>query len=208
MKKIILSALALFAFGFANAQDTKEATGGKGFTNGDVYVSGAVGFSSQKTGDFKNNSFTIAPSVGFFVTDNISIGGRIGYTSATGDQDVTGDGDIFEVKTSTIEVGAFGRYYTTPSSDFSFFGELGVAYMSQKSELTDVDGSDSTTNGFGIALSPGVSYFISSNFALEASIGALSYTSVKPDADGAESTNTFGLNVDLTNINLGLVYKF
>jgi opacity protein-like surface antigen len=205
MKKIILSAIALVAFGFANAQDATTATGGKGFANGDVFISGSVGFSSSSTGDFKSNSFNITPMVGFFVSDNIAIGGMIGYASSTQDEF---DGlDIFEVKENTFSVGAFGRYYTTPSSDFSFFGELGIAYATSKQEVEGVDG-ESKTNGFGFALSPGVSYFISNNFALEASIGALSYTSAKPDADGAESTDTFGLELNLTDIQLGLVYKF
>ena len=205
MKKIILSAFALFAIGFANAQEKSEE--GKGFSNGDVVISGTVGFSSTKTGDFKTDSFTIMPGVGFFVSDNIAIGGTIGYTSGTSTQDLSGAGDFFDVKTNAFVVGAFGRYYATPASDFSFFGELSVAYSTAKSE---VDGTDleSKANGFGIGVSPGVSYFISSNFALEASIGALSYNTTKPDFDGAESTNTFELNLDLTNVTLGLVYKF
>ncbi len=36
MKKILLSALAVMAFGFANAQDSESA----GFSKGDLFVSG------------------------------------------------------------------------------------------------------------------------------------------------------------------------
>jgi len=205
MKKIILSAAAIFAFGFASAQET-EGTGGKGFANGDVFISGSVGFSSESQGDFKSNSFNIMPQVGFFVSDNIAIGGLIGYTSTTSDE--FDGGDFFEVKTNTLAIGAFARYYATPASDFSFFGELGAAYLTASSEF-DVPGStENKANGFAIALSPGVSYFISDNFALEASIGALQYTTVKPDFDGAESTDTFELELNLTDIQFGLVYKF
>jgi outer membrane protein W len=207
MKKIILSAAALLVFGFANAQDKAESNGGKGFSNGDVFVTGSVGYSSETTGDVKSNSFTVSPAVGFFVTENIAIGGMIGYESSTGDQDISGEGDFFEVKTNTFSIGAFGRYYATPASDFSFFGELGLAYATSKSEASDLD-IESKANGFGVAVSPGVSYFISSNFALEATIGALSYSSMKPDFDGAEATNNFDLNLDLTNVTFGLVYKF
>ena len=81
MKKIILSAVALFAFGFANAQEATTTTGGKGFSNGDIFITGAVGFSSQKTGDFKTNTMEISPSVGFFVTENIAIGASLGYAT-------------------------------------------------------------------------------------------------------------------------------
>lgn len=61
MKKVILTVAAIFAFGFANAQETTEG----GFANGDVFITGAVGFGSSKTGEAKTNSFEVSPSVGF-----------------------------------------------------------------------------------------------------------------------------------------------
>ena len=45
MKKIILTVAAVFAFGFANAQDKKEDSGA-GFSNGDAYISGSFGINS------------------------------------------------------------------------------------------------------------------------------------------------------------------
>ena len=54
MKKVLLSAVALFAFGFANAQEGSTAAG---FSQGDVFVSGGVGFSSTSAGDDKTNGF-------------------------------------------------------------------------------------------------------------------------------------------------------
>lgn len=198
MKKIILSAAALFVFGLANAQDkTETTTGGKGFANGDVFVSGSVGFSSTSSGDVDSSTFTIAPRVGFFVSENIAIGGRLGYTSTT---------EFDEDKVNTLEVGGFGRWYATPASDFSIFAELGINYMSTSFEP---DGGDtSKTNGFNIAVSPGISYFVANNWAIEATLGALSYETSKPDADGAESTDTFGLNLNLESIGFGVIYKF
>ena len=79
MKKVLLSAVALLAFGFANAQE--EGKGNGGFAKGDVFVSGAVTFGSSKTGDFKANAFEIAPKVGYFVTENIAVGASVGFQS-------------------------------------------------------------------------------------------------------------------------------
>ena len=209
MKKIILSAAALFVFGFASAQDKTETTeGGKGFANGDIFVTGSVGFTSESTGDFKSNSFNITPMVGFMVSDNIAIGGMLGYMSETSDQDLSGEGDVFEVKTNTFSIGAFGRYYATPASDFSFFGQASFAYLTSSTEIDFPGSEEAKSTGFGLEIAPGVSYFIGSNWAIEATIGALSYNTVKPDGDDAESTDTFGLNLNLQDINLGLVYKF
>ena len=62
MKKIILSIVAVLAFGLTNAQDKKDF----GFSKGDVYVSGSFSTSSKSGQDAV---IVIAPSVGFFVSD-------------------------------------------------------------------------------------------------------------------------------------------
>lgn len=196
MKKIIFAAAALFAFGFANAQDKKESEGGKGFANGDVFISGSFGISSSKEGDLKTNGFEIMPRVGFFVSENIAIGGQIGYESTKVDNGVA------DATTNALSIGAFGRYYMTPASDFSLFGQLGVNYR------TAEDAAEVKTNGFEVALAPGVSYFLSDNWAIEASIGVLGFSSEKEDVDGAENRTTFGLGLDMEDINFGLIYKF
>ena len=196
MKKIILTVAAVCAFGFANAQDSK---GGKGFANGDVFISGSAGIFSTKEGEDKISGFEVSPKLGFFVSDNIVFGGAIGFQESKNTSGVT------EAKASTISAGLFGRYYATPASDFSVFGELGLNYLSSKVDNGFTDGK---ANGFSVVLSPGVSYFISEHFALEAAIGVLSYSTVKPDVDGADSTDTFQFGLGLNDISLGLVYKF
>ena len=200
MKKVLLSVAALLAFGMASAQDDKAAEGGKGFSNGDIFMTGAVGISSEKTGDVKTTDFTIAPSVGMFVSDNIAVGLQVGFSSSKEENPPAED-----LKTTMFMVGAFGRYYTTPKNDFSFFAQLGVMYGTQKVEQ---DPNELKTNVFGASLTPNISYFVSEHFALEAGFGALSYSNSKPDVDGAESTNNFELGLDLTSINFGLTYKF
>ena len=198
MKKVILTVAAIFAFGFANAQETTEG----GFANGDVFISGAVGFGSQKQDDAKTSSFEVAPSVGFFVTPNIALGGRLGFIS-TKDETTP-----IEAKSNEFSIGVFGRYYVTPASKFSLFGELSADYRTRKTEV-DVPGSEDVKyNGFGVQVAPGVSYFIAKNFALEATWGVLGYTSDKLDEDNAEAVNSFNFGLDLRDINLGLIYKF
>ncbi|KQS47304.1 hypothetical protein ASG38_07560 [Flavobacterium sp. Leaf359] len=200
MKKIVLTVAAVFAFGFANAQEETS----EGFKKGDVFISGAVGFGSTKTGDFKTSDFEIAPSVGYFVTENIALGVAFGYGSSKIDNGVA------DAKNSTLSVGAFGRYYFTPASKFSIFGQLGVNYMSYDDEFNLEAGTlaDSKGNGFGVAVAPGVSYFLAKNFAIEATFGILSYETLNPDEDGVDSTNGFNFGLDMRDIRLGLVYKF
>lgn len=213
MKKIIFTVAAIFAFGFANAQDTKE-TSGEGFTKGSVFLSGSAGFSSKTFGDEKENTFNFSPRVGFFVSNNIAIGIALGF-EGTKTEEFNGP-SFDEITTSDFSIGAFGRYYFTPASKFSVFGELGFNVVSGKIEFDSTIGnttvsSEFKANGFNIGLAPGVSYFISDSWALEAKWGMLSYNTTEPDAPAgftSESTDTFSLGLDLDDLSLGLVYKF
>lgn len=195
MKKLlIVGAVALFAS--MNAQETETV----GFAKGNTFITGAVGFGSEKTGDEKENTFTIAPSAAYFITSNVALGARVGYANTK----VEEGND--EVKTDAFTAGVFGRYYWMPASKFSIFAELGANYGTTSTKVT---GSDKfKSNGFGIEFAPGINYFLNKNFALEAKWGVLGYNSVKPDVDGATATNNFGFGVNLSDINLGLVYKF
>lgn len=206
MKKLLLTAAALFTIAFANAQD-EPAT--QGFSKGDVFISGGAGFLSTKTGNEKANGFNISPRAAYFVTSHIAVGALLSYAHTKQDGNYT----TAEQKDNVFQANAFGRYYFTPASNFSFFGELSAGYLTSKQEY-EADGYTLKRNGFSAALTPGISYFVSSHFAIEASLGILSYNSVKPKRTSpngnntGDATNTFNLGVNLTNINFGLVYKF
>lgn len=70
MKKIILTAAAVFAFSFANAQEAKSF----GFVKGDVTLTGNV--TSVTDGET-----ILSPSLAYFVSDKISIGAGISSKS-------------------------------------------------------------------------------------------------------------------------------
>ena len=118
MKKLMLvGAVALFTA--VNAQETST----EGFAQGNTFITGAVGFNSVKTGNVKENNFTISPSIGYFVTPNVALGARVGYNNGTEDNGVV------KSTLDTFTAGVFGRYYWMPASKFSIFAELGVDYM-------------------------------------------------------------------------------
>lgn len=192
MKKLLLTAAAVFAFGFANAQEG-------GFAKGDIFVSGAFGINSEKTGDAKSSGFEIEPKVGFFVTENIAIGGKLGYRTEN-EENAFGNKTTDE---AALTIGAFGRYFFTPASKFSLFGQLGVDYSSIDNKLADDQEKET-----GINLGLGLNYFVSKNFSIEATWAGLGYTSNDNGGNGADKTNSFGLGADLRSINFGLTYKF
>lgn len=201
MKKIILTVVALSVFGFANAQNKKESN--LGFVKGDVFVSGALKFGSDsKVSYYKQDSFVFAPSVGYFVTDNIALG--VNFDVGSGSVQATSTSG--KSKTSTFAAGLAGRYYFTPASQFTLFAELGAAFGMVKS--TPVLGNITKVNSFGVALAPGLDYFVSKNFSLETKIALLSYTSSKGDWTGAEKASSVRFGADWTSFTFGANYKF
>ncbi|WP_445719884.1 outer membrane beta-barrel protein [Flavobacterium sp.] len=198
MKKVLLSAVALLAFGFANAQEEEKANGG--FAKGDVFVTGAFTLGSEKTGDVKSSSFEIAPQVGYFLTENIAIGGKLGYMSSKAENSF---GDTEDM--AGFAVGAFGRYYFTPASQFSLFAQLGVDYSSMEDKLA----TDYKESEFGLGLGAGLNYFVSSNFSIEAGVAVLGYSSNdNGGASGVDSTNSFSFGGDWRAVTFGVNYKF
>lgn len=200
MKKIVLS-LALMAFGFMNAQETSNMpTNSTGFATGDVFITGSVGIGSEATGDNSTNSFRVMPKAGYFINPNVALGAAVGYSKST-----TESPGVRDVENREFAIGVFGRYYVTPASGFSVFGELGVDYINS---TIDAGIAEDTSNAVRVGIAPGVNYFISQHFALEATFGILSFRTDNPEADGVESTDNFNLGLNFTDINIGLIYRF
>lgn len=198
MKKLMLvGAVALFAT--ANAQESNST---EGFAQGSTFITGAVGYTSESFMDETVSGFTISPSVGYFVSPNIAVGAKLGYTNTKEEE------GSFEATTDIFTAGLFGRYYWMPQSKFSIFAELGADYRNITADSNVPNFTEYKANGFGVQLAPGMNYFLNSNFALEAKIGVLGYSSDKPDYDGAEATENFNIGLNLNDITLGLVYKF
>lgn len=179
MKKIILSAIAVCAFGFAQAQDK----GAEGFSKGNVYASGTLSSKSVKGGD-SSSEFT--PAVGYFVSDNISVEGMFS-TSKNGD-----------AKSSGFGVGA--AYHFNPSNQFSTHADLD--FMSGSTD----DGAGAKAKVSDISLGYGFNYFVSKHFAIHGDMAAISMSSVTPDGGTAVKTTEIGVNLE--NISVGLTYKF
>lgn len=201
MKKIILSVVAVMAFGFANAQDKKE--GGAGLASGDLYLSGTVNISSASTGDAKDNGFTIAPGVGYMLSDNLALEGSLGYSSAK-ETNAAGD-DVLDQ--SGIELSAGVRYFFTPANAFSLSIGGGLSYGMFTDKALVAGADDVKVTAISLNVPVGLHYFVSDNFAITTTWGGLGYSTAKSDIDGADATNGFELGLDMSSISFGLIYK-
>ena len=95
------------------------------------------------------------------------------------------------------------EYFWTPASQFSLSLGANLSYMSNKLEA----GGGSVTGktmSFNIPL--GMNYFVSNDFALTSSWGGFGYSS-DDNYGGSEKTTGFNLNLDLSSIKFGLLYK-
>lgn len=102
----------------------------------------------------------ISPKIGYFVDDNLMLGGvvNLGFSK---------DGPI---KTTTYGIQALGRYYLSPGEKGvdnllkhgRFFAEANAGFAGWNTK------PGPTTNGFAFGFGPGYSYFLTPNVALEA----------------------------------------
>ena len=162
MKKIILSAIAVFAFGFANAQDA--ADGGQ-TAKGKWLIEANTGFGAitpantsfgyASQGDFKTMS--LGAEGGYFVMDNLAIKLGIGYNSI--------DNGVADANGFAYKVGA--KYYikgmipvqvdySGASGDFYKIGEETPSYLGVQAGYAWFLGSN-------VSIEPGVRYNSSLN---------------------------------------------
>ena len=197
MKKIILSVVAVFAFGYANAQDVPA---GNGFSKGDKFVEGSFSF---RSGDVED-SWALTPKMGYMLDDKWAVGGFLA---------LGGSKDNSNNKEGNFGIGAFARYYFLSlgaSKSFNAYGEIGLGY----SALTDDPnvGNKSTDNAINANIDLGMNYFFTSHWAATFELAnILSYNNANPE----NGNNSSDLNVNVNLFNnifaqpqFGLLYKW
>lgn len=199
MKKILLSALAVFAFGVANAQE-----GGFGFSKGDVIVEGNLSVTSNSVSNGNSTttttSYAFRPVGGYFITDKFAVGLGLNIASEKG----SGSDE-----TNTFGVKAAGRYYFLDLGQrFKVYGEAGLGFDSVSTKPGD---KKQTNIGLGAGL--GINYFLTKSLAIN--FGLTDVFTVKnekvKDVDGSTTTVNFKVNEFsnfFTTPTFGLTFKF
>ena len=190
MKKIMMTLAAVCVAATMNAQ---------------VYVGGSLGFNSKHSGvaDKNYTTFTIAPEVGYTLSDKFAVGVALGFTS--GDMLTYQDkfGATYTGKATAFEIKPYARYTFAKLDNFSFFVDGAVWYGNANLKNVDVK-----YNEYGIALEPGIAYNVNDKISLVAHIGSLGFSSMKADYSGAKADTEFGLGVSGSALSFGLYYNF
>lgn len=216
---------------FALALLSSLATGGQAQTiikAGTIQLGGNVGYfhssmdAPLSTGTSLSvkqttvvNQFNIAPSVGFFVADDLAIGlsgayvinqQKNSYSPAQGFLN-------YEAKTKQFRIGAFAQYYKMLTEQFGFTGTLGGGYQ-YFGQPYNYGNNDIATKGAYANLTPSIVFFPITKLAIGASIGGIyyDYTSYKTPSfiNGSDTyaSSSFGADFGLSQLLFSGTYYF
>lgn len=174
---------------------------------GKIWIGGSIAAYSaeNKYGGAKSSgfNFNLMPEIGYTMTENIGLGINLGYgqekiQTATSADGILGVGG--ETNLQKFTIAPFVRYTYLKSDMVGLFvdGTIGYTYGKDKD-------SDEKLNQYEIGFRPGVALNVSNKVAFTAKFGFLGYQHSKfDDGSGDEKNNKYGLDLDLSNVRLGV----
>ena len=166
--------------------------------NAQVYVGGGVGLQTSSYDGNSETYFTIIPEIGYNLNEDWAVGMTIGYGEAKTKMNVAGVKVTDKVK--TFQIAPYARYTFAKFDKVNLFVDGTVGY-------SHVNYAGTKTNSFGLGLKPGVAVNLNDKLSFVAHVGFLGYQNDKVKGDD-KSTNTFGLNLDGSNLSFGVYYNF
>ena len=156
MKKCFLSMIFIGAISFAHAQVSK----------GDILLGGNLGFNKQTpSANYTTTNFSIDPSIGKAIKDNLVVGANLSFAHYTSKADVGHDKD------DSYGLQGFIRKYKYLGSGFAVFaeGSLSLSYSTGSGAYGGSYPYTTSSKDYGIAagFAPGVTYAISRHVQLE-----------------------------------------
>jgi len=185
MKKILslILIVGLVSFTSVNAQDFKA---------GNKIVEGTTMVSTVKLQGITTTTWSVAPSVGYFITNRFAVGvsGGVGETHVK---------DVTRNRTnSNISLGVFARcYFLNIGQHMKVFSQLDATNTNQS--------KDNATFSTGLGL--GGNYFVSQKLALTAGLANLINYSDNGETSSFSAGFT-GVNNPLSMAKFGVLYRF
>lgn len=203
--------------------------------NGKVTLGGEISFNSV-INENKNNfsdyiekeshsDFTIGPSLGYFLKDNLKFGIGLRFQNSRDDYEAFEQYNSHKNQTSIYSIISSLRYYGEMLPSFGFWGDVQISagFGSSKTTGWDYDGTlnppkietEFDLSNFSVSLNPGIYYYLNDHFELNLSFGGLYYarsiiTVTKPKlTEKPENViNQFGFEFSLRGLTLGVNYIF
>ncbi|GGG13348.1 hypothetical protein GCM10011344_12530 [Dokdonia pacifica] len=191
--------LTLFFYSFSGFSQSGDDTSIPPTTKGNFIVGGSSSFNfsseslkvkSDNIDDIDlgtNTFFSIAPSTGYFVIDNLAVGAEVAFSTGKFKSD---DSDL-ESKSTSIIASPFVRYYFGKTKIKPFLeGSIGFGSLKAESENViigdDIINSTETRRSiFAYGFNGGVAFFLNDFVSVDLGIGYISTSS--KDKDDNES---------------------
>ena len=184
MKKIMMTLAAVCVAATMNAQ---------------AYIGGGLGFQTTKQGENTNTVIMVEPELGYNLDENWAVGISLGYGHTKQSTEVRGVET--SVKTDVFTIAPYARYTFVKLDKVNVFVDGGLSYTHTKV-------GDAKNNTFAIGFKPGVAVNLNEKLSFVTHVGFLGYQNSKDDVDGAKAANTFGFDLDGSNLSFGLYYNF
>ena len=207
---------------------------------GQWMVGGSFSYSESNSDDYKflilknvegkRYSFSVSPNFGYFIRDNVAVGGRFSYTRDyidIGNLDIDLNEDLsFKINNASllqhmIYGTGFVRTYINlgNSKRFGLFNEARVTFgagqgKTYSGEAETLDGVYEKIKHLQVGIAPGMTAFITNNAAVEVSVGGMGFDSKWIEQDhnkviqGSRRETSAKFKIDLFSINLGMTYYF
>lgn len=207
---------------------------------GQWMVGGSFSYSESNSDDYKflilknvegkRYSFSVSPNFGYFIRDNVAVGGRFSYTRDyidIGNLDIDLYEDLsFKINNASllqhmIYGTGFVRTYINlgNSKRFGLFNEARVTFgagqgKTYSGEAETLDGVYEKIKHLQVGIAPGMTAFITNNAAVEVSVGVMGFDSKWIEQDhnkviqGSRRETSAKFKIDLFSINLGMTYYF
>ena len=159
--------------------------------NAQGYIGGGIGLQSTSHDGNTNTTIKLMPEVGYNLNDSWALGIALGYGEVKAGDD----------KDKVFTVNPYARYTFAKFDKVNLFVDGSVAYAH-----TDYAGDK--TNAFSVGLKPGVAVNLNDKLSFVAHAGFLGYKNEKADHEGAKAFNTFGFDLDGSDLSFGFYYNF
>lgn len=204
MKKIaLLSLFLMLIYGNVFAQIMDKGNFMIGSTVGFSTAHSKVTYGGQVDEGLSAQQINIAPSIGYFVLDNLAAGLGADYTlnSVTEpNKDKTDDSDLL--------FGPFARYYIQMGDNVAFFvvGNFGFGNSKDQQLVGDVK-QKIETNVFAVGTGPGLTVYSKGGFGIEA-IVKYNYARSNFDTTIGGVNTTTKTRTNQFSLSLGMQYYF
>ncbi|MEM8898593.1 MAG: outer membrane beta-barrel protein [Bacteroidota bacterium] len=191
--------------------------GGIGFSGLNDNVEFSAGFSPFISQEFESYSLAVRPQIGWFLNENTLLGVGLSYEYAAFEQKFT-DPLFVEVQSSqTSNLVLLNPYlikYTELTDKLYFTTTFNLLAGIGRNDFENDREIESNLFVVRLNISPGLTYFFSEKWALNAGIGQLFYNRIQEtlQEDGGSGDeprnveNTFGASFDFNTFTIGFQY--